>query len=56
MGFFSSNYIVYEIQANILSDKINWFVKRRYSDFINLRTALQNQLPNNLVPPSLLRK
>ena len=51
MGFFSSNYIVYEIQTNILPDKINWLVNRRYSDFINLRTALQNQFPNNLVPP-----
>ena len=51
MGFFSSNYIVYEIQTNIVSDKINWLVNRRYSDFINLRTALQNQFPNNLVPP-----
>ena len=51
MGFFSSNYIVYEIQTSIVSDKINWLVNRRYSDFINLRTALQNQFPNNLVPP-----
>ena len=51
MGLFSSNYIVYEIQTNILPDKINWLVNRRYSDFINLRTALQNQFPNNLVPP-----
>ena len=51
MGFFSSNYIVYEIQTNILPDKVIWLVNRRYSDFINLRTALQNQFPNNLVPP-----
>ena len=51
MGFFSSNYIVYEIQTNILPDKVNWLVNRRYSDFINLRTALQNLFPNNLVPP-----
>ena len=51
MGFFSSNYIVYEIQTSIVSDKINWLVNRRYSDFLNLRTALQNQFPNNLVPP-----
>ena len=51
MGFFSSNYIVYEIQTNILPDKVTWLVNRRYSDFINLRTALQNQFPNNLVPP-----
>ena len=46
VGFFSSNYIVYEIQTNIPSDKINWLVNRRYSDFINLKTALQNQFPN----------
>ena len=51
MGFFSSNYIVYEIQTTIASDKVYWLVNRRYSDFINLRTALQNQFPNNLVPP-----
>ena len=51
MGFFSSNYIVYEIETNILNDKIKWLVNRRYSDFINLRTALQNQFPNNLIPP-----
>ncbi len=51
MGFFSSNYIVYEIQTNILPDKITWLVNRRYSDFINLRTALQKQFPNILVPP-----
>ena len=51
MGLFSSNYIVYEIQTNIVSDKINWLVNRRYSDFINLRMVLQNQFPNNLVPP-----
>ena len=51
MGFFSSNYIVYEIETNILNDKIKWIVNRRYSDFINLRTALQNQFPNNLIPP-----
>ena len=51
MGFFSSNYIVYEIETNILNDKIKWIVNRRYSDFINLRTALQNQFPHNLIPP-----
>ena len=51
MGFFSSNYIVYEIATHILPDKVNWLVNRRYSDFLNLRTALQNQFPNNLVPP-----
>ena len=37
MGFFSSNYIVYEIETNILKDNIKWMVNRRYSDFINLR-------------------
>ena len=51
MGFFSSNYIVYEVETNILNDKVKWLVNRRYSDFINLRTALQNQFPNNLIPP-----
>jgi len=51
MGFFSSNYIVYEIETYILPDKVRWLVNRRYSDFINLRTALQNQFPNNLIPP-----
>ena len=51
MGFFSSNYIVYEVQTNIPSDKITWLVNRRYSDFVTLRTILQNQFPNSLVPP-----
>ena len=50
-GFFSSNYIVYEIETNIIQDKIKWLVNRRYSDFINLRAALQKQFPNNLIPP-----
>ena len=50
-GFFSSNYIVYEIETNIIQDKIKWIVNRRYSDFINLRAALQKQFPNNLIPP-----
>ena len=51
MGFFSSNYILYEIETNIISDKVRFLVNRRYSDFINLRTALQNQFPHNLIPP-----
>ena len=51
MGFFSSNYIVYEVQTNIPSEKITWLVNRRYSDFVTLRTILQNQFPNSLVPP-----
>ena len=51
MGFFSSNYIIYEIETNIISDKVRFLVNRRYSDFINLRTALQNQFPHNLIPP-----
>ena len=50
-GFFSSNYIIYEIETNILKDNIKWMVNRRYSDFINLRMALQNQFPHNLIPP-----
>jgi hypothetical protein len=51
MGFFSSNYIIYEIETNIISDKVRFLVNRRYSDFINLRIALQNQFPHNLIPP-----
>ena len=51
MGFFSSNYILYEVETYILPDKIRWVVNRRYSDFINLRTALQTQFPYNLIPP-----
>ena len=51
MGFFSSNYIVYEIETNILTDKVKWLVNRRYSDFLNLRAALQCQFPHNLIPP-----
>ena len=50
-GFFSSNYIIYEIETFIIKDNIKWVVNRRYSDFINLRTALQNQFPHKLIPP-----
>ena len=46
-SLFSTSYILYDIST----PQFNWVVNRRYSDFINLRTALQNQFPNNLVPP-----
>ena len=51
MGFFSSNYIIYEIKTVIPQKKMTWLVTRRYSDFLNLRTALKNQFPNIVIPP-----
>ena len=51
MGFFASSYIIYEIETILIKDKIKYLVTRRYSDFINLRNALQKQFPYYLVPP-----
>ena len=51
MGFFASSYIIYEIETILIKDKIKYIVTRRYSDFINLRNALQNQFPYYLIPP-----
>ena len=51
VGFFASSYIIYEIETIIIKDKIKFKVTRRYSDFINLRNALQKQFPYYLIPP-----
>ena len=51
VGFFASSYIIYEIETIIIKDKIKFKVTRRYSDFINLRNALQKQFPYYMIPP-----
>jgi len=49
-GFFSSNYILYEINTEI-TPELNWTVFRRYSDFILLRQVLRNYFPRLFIPP-----
>ena len=49
-GFFSSNYIIYEVYTEITND-LNWNVHRRYSDFIWLRQTLRNYFPRLFIPP-----
>ena len=51
LGFFASSYIIYEIETIIIKDKMKFKVTRRYSDFINLRNALQKQFPYYMIPP-----
>ena len=46
-GFFSSNYIVYEVKTM----PVNWGVTRRYSDFLWLRATLCKIYPRFFVPP-----
>ena len=46
-GFFQKSYITYLISTLPVSYK----VRRRYSDFTWLRTALQTNFPGNLIPP-----
>lgn len=50
-GFFSSNYIVYEIETIIVPDNVKWVTERRYNDFIWLRQILVKLFPFHLVPP-----
>ena len=42
-----TSYIVYEIYTDVTG----WYVDRRYSDFVWLRTALRKLFPNILCPP-----
>ena len=49
-GFFSSNYIIFEVYTEITND-LNWNVHRRYSDFIWLRQTLRNYFPRLFIPP-----
>ena len=45
-SLFSTNYVLYEIST----PKFNWFVNRRYSDFIWLRECLKNLFPGDILP------
>ena len=45
-SIFSSNYVIY----NVYTEKMNWNVTRRYSDFIWLRDCLQSLFPADLIP------
>ena len=49
-GFFTSNYIIYEVFTEI-TPELNWSVNRRYSDFIWLRQTLRVHFPRLFVPP-----
>ncbi len=49
-GFFTSNYIIYEVFTEI-TPELNWSVNRRYSDFIWLRQTLRIHFPRLFVPP-----
>lgn len=46
-GFFSSNYITYEV----VTTDVDWAVRRRYSDFVWLRATLCKFYPRMFVPP-----
>lgn len=46
-GFFSSNYIIYEI----VTEELQWIVRRRYSDFEWLRNTIVKLFPRLFVPP-----
>ena len=46
-GFFNKSYITYLVSTSPVSYK----VRRRYSDFVWLRTTLQNHFPSNVIPP-----
>ena len=49
-SFFTSNYITYEI-ITVINEDLNWTVRRRYSDFLWLRTTLCNHFPRFFIPP-----
>ena len=46
-GFFSKNYVTYLVTTSPASYK----VRRRYSDFVWLRSTLQNHFPTSVMPP-----
>ena len=48
-GFFSNNYILYDIETIVENNK--WIVQRRYSDFIWLRESLIKFFPREMVAP-----
>lgn len=51
-GFFSSNYITYEV----VTTDVDWAVRRRYSDFVWLRATLCKFYPRMFVPPMPSKK
>ena len=46
-GFFSKTYVTYMVTTLPAS----YIVRRRYSDFVWLRSTLQNHFPSNVIPP-----
>ena len=49
-GFFSNNYILYDLETTI-DINTKWLVQRRYSDFIWLRESLSKFHPREFIPP-----
>ena len=49
-GFFTQNYILYDIETTI-DINLKWVVQRRYSDFIWLRESLSKFYPREFIPP-----
>ena len=49
-GFFSSSYILYDIETTI-DINTKFIVQRRYSDFIWLRESLSKFYPREFIPP-----
>jgi len=49
-GFFTNNYILYDIETTIDSNT-KWLVQRRYNDFIWLRESLCKFFPREWIPP-----
>ena len=46
-GFFSKTYVTYMVTTLPAS----YIVRRRYTDFVWLRSTLQNHFPSNVIPP-----
>ena len=49
-GFFSSSYILYDVET-IIDINTKFIVQRRYSDFIWLRESLSKFYPREYIPP-----
>ena len=45
-NIFSQSYIIYDI----ITEKFNWLVNRRYSDFIWIRDCLKSLFPTEIIP------
>ena len=48
-GFFTSNYILYEVFTEI-TPELTWSVNRRYSDFIWLKQSIRVHFPRLFGP------